>query len=799
MNPPQRGNGRGRARWTPFNYRRTSSVGRRPKTISVPVSHANSDDDEPTNSSESQPVIVRHISANNDQYPGWNLYFPEETFAEESNIVGKLRAFEAHITSNPEYDLQMARKRLWYPLSLSNLTGDANLMTAWPTFAQDLVDTPDETLKCLGLAMHQQLINLPNTPCSTQSDFTTNKDVSLQQVHARIQTNLKPVTINSLKVDRNGKLIVVRGNVVRVSSLEYRATWIAYRCLQCNAVQAIKQPTQAETRPRSCPCKNRSSSNFISIVSSPFTSTEACQTIHLQETLNANQSGRVPRTIKIELFQDLVDSVYPGDDVTVTAIVQCPPQERAGVSPLRDIYLKAVSLSSNRNATMTWKSTFSDKDLGAIQAIKSKPCPFRLLIHSLSPSIYGHELIKAGLVLALLGGSDNPNRRSQCHILIVGDPGLGKSQMLQACADASPKGIFVCGKTSSTAGLTVAVHHEKGNNTSLGAGPLLLADQGTCCIDELDKMSNSNQALLEVMEQQCVSIAKAGVFCSLPARTSVIAAANPADGHYNKSKTVSENVKMNPALLSRFDLAFIILDRPNAELDSVLHDYRRHLSGMPQVLSPSASFNGSQATLSGQANEPLNVRLKLQRNEKIDPLPRVLMQTYIAYARKYCHPKLSEGAIGLLRDFYLELRGVQQGDNSIPVTTRQLEAMIRLTQARARAELCGEATAQHASDVITIVRHSMIDVFSTDVGTIQLQRNVNGSGMSQTSQIRQFVRILQVKSTQSNKTIFSLAELKEMAVNANLRFLSFTDAIETMNIQGFLLKKGSSLYKFLND
>lgn len=457
--PPQRG--RGRARWAPFNYRRATSVGRRPKTISVPVTHSNSDDDEPTDPSASQPVIVRHISANNEQYPGWNLYFPEEckrkfcatcpshllishlssAFNKESNIVGKIKAFEAHITSNlAEYDLQMAKKRLWYSLSLTRVSRDANLMTAWPTLAQDLVDTPEETLKCLGLAMYQQLVGLPITLSSTQSDFSTNKDVRLQQVHARIQTNLKPVTMNSIKVDRNGKLIVVRGNVVRVSSLEYRATWIAYRCLQCNAEQAIKQPTQAETRPRSCPCKNRSSSSFVSIVSSPFTTTEACQTIHLQETLNSNQSGRVPRTIKIELFQDLVDSVYPGDDVTVTAIVQCPPQERPGAAPLRDIYLKAVSLLSNRNATLTWKSTFSDKDLGAIQAIKSQHCPFRLLVHSLSPSIYGHELIKAGLVLALLGGSDNQYRRSQCHILIVGDPGLGKSQMLQSCADASPKG-----------------------------------------------------------------------------------------------------------------------------------------------------------------------------------------------------------------------------------------------------------------------------------------------------------------------------------------------------------------------
>lgn len=301
------------------------------------------------------------------------------------------------------------------------------------------------------------------------------------------------------------------------------------------------------------------------------------------------------------------------------------------------------------------------------------------------------------------------------------------------------------------------------------------------------------------MEQQCVSIAKAGTFCTLPARTSVFAAANPSGGIYNKAKTVSENVKMNPALLSRFDLVFIVLDRPDTELDSLLHDHRRTSRHMPQVLSASSSFRGNQVIFDGDVSEPLNVRLKLKRNEKIDHLPRVLMQTYIAYARKYCNPTLSTNAANLLREFYLEMRDVRQGGDSIPVTVRQLEAMIRLTQARARAELCNEATAAHAHDVITIVRYSMVDILSTDVGTLQLQRNINGCGMSQTSQVRHFVRILQTKSAQLNKSIFSVDEFKQMASAANLRIQSFSDMIETMNMQGLLLKKGSNLYKFLND
>lgn len=321
---------------------------------------------------------------------------------------------------------------------------DDTLMENWSTFQEDLIQSPEETLNCLGLAMHQRLINLPINPNPTQSDISSKKSFNLQRVQARIQTNIKPVSLNSVKFNQNGKLIVVRGNVVRVGSPEYRATWIAYRCAGCNAEQAIKQINQSETKPRSCRCGNRSSNNFCSVLSSPFTSTEACQTIYLQELQTTkNQSSKVPRTIKIELFQDLVDSVYPGDDVTVNAIVQCPPQEahqNTEVATMRTMHLKAVSISSNRNASVTWKSTFSDKDIGLIRAIKSKPCPFRLLVHSLSPMIFGHEMVKAGLVLGLLGGSDNAYRRSQSHILIVGDPGLGKSQMLQACAEASPKG-----------------------------------------------------------------------------------------------------------------------------------------------------------------------------------------------------------------------------------------------------------------------------------------------------------------------------------------------------------------------
>lgn len=199
----------------------------------------------------------------------------------------------------------------------------------------------------------------------------------------------------------------------------------------------------------------------------------------------------------------------------------------------------------------------------------------------------------------------------------------------------------MCGNSSSSAGLTVTVRQERGGG-SLEAGALVLADQGVCCIDEFDKMSSNHQSLLEVMEQQTVSVAKAGVLCSLPARTCVLAAANPSGGHYDRSKTVSENLKINPALLSRFDLVFILLDRPNAHLDSLLTAHIQALhSGTKN--SPGAPSNSGNSSFYGAMNRTLNSstssdsscdkslleRLRLAPNEKLDLLPHVLFQKYI--------------------------------------------------------------------------------------------------------------------------------------------------------------------------
>ncbi|XP_026331975.1 DNA helicase MCM8-like [Hyposmocoma kahamanoa] len=243
-------------------------------------------------------------------------------------------------------------------------------------------------------------------------------------------------------------------------------------------------------------------------------------------------------------------------------------------------------------------------------------------------------------------------------------------------------GVYVCGASASAGGLTVALGREAGGDFALEAGALVLADKGVCCVDELDKMTAHHSSLLEAMEQRRVSVAKGGVVCSLAARATVLAAANPAGGSYNRAKTVAENLKLNSALLSRFDLVFILLDQPDEKIDAMLSEHVLALhSGQNSNNSKRSSLNVSIDTSQSNQDASLSKRLRLKPGEVIDTLPLVLLRKYFAYARRYVHPKLSNEAANTLQSFYLELRhNYQDGADGTPITTRQLEACIRLTQ-----------------------------------------------------------------------------------------------------------------------
>ncbi|CAH8561178.1 unnamed protein product [Schistosoma bovis] len=423
-------------------------------------------------------------------------------------------------------------------------------------------------------------------------------------------------------------------------------------------------------------------------------------------------------------------------------------------------------------------------------------------------------------------------RRSASHVLIVGDPGLGKSQLLRAAASLAPRVLYVCGNTATAAGLTVSTIRE-GNNSGGGfgleAGALVLADQGCCCIDEFDKLTCDPAVLLEAMEQQSVSVARGGLVANLPARAAVLAAANPINGHYDITRRLDENLRIPPALLSRFDLIFVLLDHPDEVADRLLSE---HVTAVHTGNWKPSSFMCSQTTnqrdrhmnISHNCNTgaggsaivqefdssiPLSQRLELLVGERIDYIPPVLLRKYIMYSRKYVMPCLSNEAAITLRDFYLELRKHRHSRDTFPVTLRQLESLIRLTQARARAELREEATKQDALDVCQLMQSTGLgsgfitgtpaNVSLSEMNNLlntTLSKRINSSSTGPGA-AKRLLAALEITSKRTNSRLFTMPEINTIANDIHIASNCIMTLLDRLNESGAILKRGTNLYKLV--
>ncbi|NP_001089437.1 DNA helicase MCM8 [Xenopus laevis] len=760
-------------------------------------------------------------------YKGWKLYF-SEAYSDNSPFLEKVRAFEKFFKKQIElYDKDEIERKGSILVDYKELLQDEDLSAAIP-LSSELKDMPEKVLECMGLAIHQVLTKDLETHAADlqqQEGLRTEEApiVNVPFIHARVFNYDTLTSLKNLRASLYGKYVALRGTVVRVGNIKPLCTKMAFSCNMCGDIQCFPLPDGKYTVPTKCPvpeCRGRS---FTANRSSPLTVTVDWQTIKVQELMSDDQreAGRIPRTVECELIQDLVDSCVPGDMITVTGIVKVSNTRDGGFKNKNNkcmflLYIEANSVSNSKG--QKGKSTedsgnhgasmdFSLKDLYAIQEIQSQENLFQLIVNSLCPTIYGHELVKAGLSLALFGGcqkyADDKNRipiRGDPHILVVGDPGLGKSQMLQAVCNVAPRGVYVCGNTTTTSGLTVTLSRDTTTGDfGLEAGALVLGDQGICGIDEFDKMGNQHQALLEAMEQQSISLAKAGIVCSLPARTSIIAAANPVGGHYNKGKTVSENLKMGSALLSRFDLVFILVDTPNEDHDHLLSEHVMAMrSGAKEIQSVDITRintqNSNTSILEVPSERPLGERLK-RTGEHFDALPHQLLRKFVGYARQYVHPSLSPDAAQILQDFYLELRKQNQGIDSTPITTRQLESLIRLTEARARLELREKATKEDAEEVVQIMKYSLLGTFSDEFGKLDFQRSQHGSGMSNRSKAKKFVSALNRVAEQTYNNLFEFQQLRQIARELQIQVIDFEAFIGSLNDQGYLLKKGPRVFQ----
>ncbi|KAI9043296.1 MCM DNA helicase complex subunit MCM3 [Aspergillus affinis] len=465
------------------------------------------------------------------------------------------------------------------------------------------------------------------------------------------------------------------------------------------------------------------------------------QTISIQEMPERAPAGQLPRSVDVILDDDLVDRAKPGDRIQLVGIYRSLGNRNAnsGSSTFRTLILanNIIQLSSKSGGGIA-QATITDTDIRNINKISKKKNVFELMSHSLAPSIYGHDHVKKAILLMLLGGMEKnldngTHLRGDINILMVGDPSTAKSQLLRFVLNTAPLAIATTGRGSSGVGLTAAVTSDKETGERrLEAGAMVLGDRGVVCIDEFDKMSDVDRvAIHEVMEQQTVTIAKAGIHTSLNARCSVLAAANPIYGQYDPHKDPHKNIALPDSLLSRFDLLFVMTDdiedaRDRMVSEHVLRMHRYRQPGVEEGAPVREQLNQSLGVGledNQDSNQPTEVFEKFNvmlhagmvntgRNKGKNPeiLSIPFVKKYIQYAKSRVKPVLTKGAADHIVSTYSALRNDDLSGNqrrTSPITARTLETLIRLSTAHAKSRLSSRVEERDAKTAESILRFAM--------------------------------------------------------------------------------------------
>jgi len=530
------------------------------------------------------------------------------------------------------------------------------------------------------------------------------EEAKVEDIHVSLVSEAAPTSVRELKSDQVSKLVKIPGIVVAASGVKAKATHISIQCRSCRTTIpdiGIKAGFEGYQLPRKC---NVEQAGRPACPLDPFfILPDNCkcvdfQNLKLQEAPDSVPHGEMPRHLQLYVDRSLVDRAVPGNRVTVIGVYSIRKMAKMGRGAEKGAvgvkmpYLRVVGLrvETEGPGRAAGNLTFTQEEEESFRRLAQQPNVYETIAKSIAPSIYGSEDIKKSIACLLFGGSrkrlpDGLTRRGDINVLLLGDPGTAKSQLLKFVERVAPVSVYTSGKGSSAAGLTASVMRDAATrNFVVEGGAMVLADGGVVCIDEFDKMREDDRvAIHEAMEQQTISIAKAGITTTLNSRCSILAAANSVFGRWDDTKA-EENIDFMPTILSRFDTIFIVKDEHCEARDTTL---AKHVM---QVHMNAAADTATEGELS-----------------------LAFLKKYVGYCRSRVGPRLAEAAAEKLKNKYVLMRNQsreveEEGEKrlAIPITVRQLEAIVRISESLAKMEMQPFATDSHVDEAIRLFQVS---------------------------------------------------------------------------------------------
>jgi replicative DNA helicase Mcm len=589
-----------------------------------------------------------------------------------------------------------------------------------PDLADDLVNHPREMQE-----QFDEALSLYDLPVA----------VNLDDAHVRFYNLPETETFEVAEVSRHeniGSLLDIRGQVQKVSGVKPRVLEAVFECQRCGTQTSIPQSGDSLQEPHECQGCERQGPFALDAGASTWTDHQYAR---LQQPPEKTKGGDA-QNVDVHLEGDLIEEFDAGDRVTLTGVLDI---EEPGQDQNRDF-----DTTVDGRAVVKEESDYEDIDveehLDEIEAIANgeRGDPYDLLVESINPKHRGDEDVKLAVALQLFGGwaheyPDGSRDRGDWHMLLLGDPGCGKSTFLRYVDQIAPRSTYASGKGATAAGMTAAAVSDDFGDTEWGleAGALVLADGGIACVDEIDKMQpDAVSSMHDALESQQVHVNKAGINATLNARTSLLAAGNPKEGRFNKYRPYGEQIDLGPTLLSRFDLMFMVSDQPDPEKDADVVDH------MVQSRQAAGRYTRGE-------------ELSEEEQNRVEPaIDRGVMRAYVAHAKETCYPVIEDNEVAeRLKEFFVGFRagaGDEDDDSPVPVTFRQVEGIQRLAESSARVRLSDTVELEDVERAIQLVTKSMKQVgYDPESGEFDADIIETGQSKSQRDRRQTIVAVLE--------------------------------------------------------